>query len=396
MSTDFDTPLDRRTTDSVKWSRYSDPRLIAMWLADMDFAAPPPVLAALRRRLDHGVLGYSVPSKALTKAVLDHLATEYAWDVAPDWLVWLPGVVPGLHASCRAFAAGGSVITHTPIYPPFLTAPRFAGLPATAIPLAERQGRYELNFAALEEQIRPDCRLLLLCNPENPAGTLHDRDELARLADFAARHGLIVCSDEIHCGLVLDENRRHTPFGAASPVAAARSVVLMAPSKTYNIPGLSCAFAVIPDPEVRVRFQHAIRGIVPDVNALGLIGCEVAYRDCGEWHADLIAYLRGNRGLVEQRVSQWPGFGITHPEATYLAWIDCRTSGLADPAAFFEATGVGLTDGAIYGSPGFLRLNFACPRAQLVEALDRMENGLRQHGAARSPQAEASCRPSGG
>ncbi len=378
MPTDFDTSLDRRATDSLKWNRYADPNLIAMWVADMDFASPPPVLAALRRRLDHGVLGYSVPSPSLVQAVTGHLATEYAWEVDPLWLVWLPGVVPGLHASCRAFAMGGSVATHTPIYPPFLTAPQFAGLPTTTVPLAVRNGRYEFDFAVLEEQIRPDCRLLLLCNPENPAGTLHDQEELARLAEFAERHDLVVCSDEIHCGLVLEENRRHVPFGAVSPVAAARSVVLMAPSKTYNIPGLSCAFAVIPDPAVRTKFLHAIRGIVPDVNALGLIGCEVAYRDCAEWHADLIAYLRGNRDLVEQRVGQWPGFSVTHAEATYLAWIDCRNSGLADPAAFFETTGVGLANGAVYGSPGFLRLNFGCPRAQLVKALDRMENGLRQ------------------
>jgi cystathionine beta-lyase len=378
MPTDFDTPLDRRATDSLKWSRYADPNLIPMWVADMDFAAPPAVLAALRRRLEHGVLGYSVPSASLIEAVREHLAGEYAWPIDADWIVWLPGVVPGLNAACRAFAQGGPVATHTPIYPPFVTAPKHVGATAQTIPLVVRDGRYELNLPALRQDLAKDCRLLLLCNPENPGGSLHSADELDRLLAFCEERDLIVCSDEIHCGLVLDPERRHTPFAALGGSAAQRSIVLMAPSKTYNIPGLSCAFAVIPNPDVRRSFQRATRGIVPEVNALGLLGCEAAYRDCAEWHADLIAYLRGNRDLLVERLRQMPGLSMTYPEATYLAWIDCRQAGLEDPAGFFETHGVGLADGTIYGSPGFVRLNFGCPRAQLVEALGRMESGLRQ------------------
>ena len=378
MTTDFDSILDRRATASLKWDRYPDPGVIPMWVADMDFAAPPPILRALRERLEHGVLGYAIPTGELASTVCSHLAREYAWEVDPDWLVWLPGVVPGLNAACRAHAKGGPVVTLTPIYPPFLTAPPNAGVPAISVPLAVHQDRYELDFPALREQTPASCGLLLLCNPQNPAGSLHSAGELAELAAFAEERGLIICSDEIHCGLVLEEGVRHTPFAALSNGAAARSIVLMAPSKTYNIPGLSCAFAVIPNPGLRKPFEQAMDGIVPDVNALGLLACEVAYRDCAEWHADLIAYLRGNRDLLEQRVASLPGLRMLHPEATYLGWIDCRESGISDPADFFEGSGVGLDDGAIYGSPGFVRLNFACPRAQLAEALDRMENGLRR------------------
>ena len=378
MTTDFDSILDRRATASLKWDRYPDPDVIPMWVADMDFAAPPPILRALRERLEHGVLGYAIPTGELASTVCSHLAREYAWEVDPDWLVWLPGVVPGLNAACRAHAKGGPVVTLTPIYPPFLTAPPNAGVPAISVPLAVHQDRYELDFPALREQTPASCGLLLLCNPQNPAGSLHSAGELAELAAFAEERGLIICSDEIHCGLVLEEGVRHAPFAALSNGAAARSIVLMAPSKTYNIPGLSCAFAVIPNPELRKPFEQAMDGIVPDVNALGLLACEVAYRDCAEWHADLIAYLRGNRDLLEQRVASLPGLRMLHPEATYLGWIDCRESGISDPADFFEGSGVGLDDGAIYGSPGFVRLNFACPRAQLAEALDRMENGLRR------------------
>lgn len=378
MTTDFDSILDRRATASLKWDRYPDPDVIPMWVADMDFAAPPPILRALRERLEHGVLGYAIPTGELASTVCSHLAREYAWEVDPDWLVWLPGVVPGLNAACRAHAKGGPVVTLTPIYPPFLTAPPNAGVPAISVPLAVHQDRYELDFPALREQTPASCGLLLLCNPQNPAGSLHSAGELAELAAFAEERDLIICSDEIHCGLVLEEGVRHTPFAALGNGAAARSIVLMAPSKTYNIPGLSCAFAVIPNPELRKPFEQAMDGIVPDVNALGLLACEVAYRDCAEWHADLIAYLRGNRDLLEQRVASLPGLRMLHPEATYLGWIDCRESGISDPADFFEGSGVGLDDGAIYGSPGFVRLNFACPRAQLAEALDRMENGLRR------------------
>jgi cystathionine beta-lyase len=270
------------------------------------------------------------------------------------------------------------VATHTPIYPPFVTAPEHAGTTAQTIPLAVRNGRCELNLTMLHQELAEDCRLLLLCNPENPGGSLHDADELNRLLAFCEERDLIVCSDEIHCGLVLDPDRRHTPFASLGERAAQRSIVLMAPSKTYNIPGLSCAFAVIPNPDLRHAFRHAIRGIVPEVNALGLVGCEAAYRDCAEWHADLIAYLRGNRDVLVERIGRMPGLSVTYPEATYLAWIDCRGAGLEAPASFFEHCGVGLADGAIYGSPGFVRLNFGCPRARLVEALSRMENGLRR------------------
>ena len=377
MQTDFDTPTDRRDTGSLKWDRYGERDVIPMWLADMDFAAPKPILDALRKRIAHGVLGYSIPGRSLMEAVREHLRGEYGWEVAADWLVWLPGVVPGLNAACRACAQGGPVLVQTPVYPPFLKAPGQADVGPIPVPLAIRHGRYEMDFDALEGSISPDCRLLLLCNPENPGGTLHGPNELQRLLDFAQAHDLTICSDEIHCGLVLAKDRRHTPFAAIGEEAAARSIVLMAPSKTYNIPGLSCAFAMVPDPAVRERFRKVIEGIVPDVNALGLIACEAAYRECGDWHCDLIDYLRGNLDLLEQRVRDLPGLRMHRPEATYLAWIDCRESGLDNPTAFFEERGVGLGDGAIYGSPGFVRLNFACPRARLADALDRMENGLR-------------------
>jgi len=384
---DFDEVIDRRGTDATKWNRYAGRDVIPLWVADMDFAAPPAVLDALRRRIQHGVFGYGGPWPSLTEAVQKHLAGEYQWQIEADWLVWLPGLVTGLNVACRAVGEpDGEVLTATPVYPPFLSTPGFAQRRVVSVPLSRMDDRWTWNFAALEAALSPATRLFLLCHPHNPVGRLWREDELLRIAEIAERHDLIVCSDEIHCGLVLDPELRHRPFAAISPEAARRSITLMAPSKTFNIPGLGSAFAVIPDPALRRAFRDSMQGIVPDVNLLGLAATEAAYRDAGAWHSALIEYLRGNRDHVQARVAKMPGLAMTHVEATYLAWIDarqlCQMRGLANPQRFFEQAGVGLSDGADFGrgprgessdSSNFVRLNFGCPRALLESALDRMQ-----------------------
>jgi cystathionine beta-lyase len=235
--------------------------------------------------------------------------------------------------------------------------------------------RFDQN--ALKSALTAATRLFLLCHPHNPVGRCWSREELLTLATFADANDLVVCSDEIHCGLVLDADKRHIPFASLSPEAARRSITLMAPSKTFNIPGLGCAFAVISDAKLRHRFERAMAGIVPHVNVLGLAACEVAYRDSGDWHRELIAYLRTNRNLVMAAVNLENGVKMQPVEATYLAWIDVRKLGLAKPAAHFEAHGLGLSDGADFGAPGWLRLNFGCPRSTLEEALKRFSAACR-------------------
>lgn len=364
----FDKPLDRRASDSIKWSKYAGRDVLPLWVADMDFAAPPAVLERLQQRLSHGVFGYGGAWPTLTEAVLAHLEDEYQWRVEPEWLVWLPGLVTGLNIACRA--VDGDVLTATPIYPPFLSAPHFSGRPLHRVELACRDGYWQWDKNAIFAASTAS-RLFLLCHPHNPVGRCWSREELLELAAFAAARDLIVCSDEIHCGLILDADKRHVPFASLSPDAAQRSITLMAPSKTFNIPGLGCAFAVIPDAGLRRHFERAMAGIVPHVNVLGLAACEAAYRDCTDWHRELIAYLAGNRDRVETAVNALPGAKMSHVEATYLAWIDVRELGLAKPAAHFEAHGLGLSDGADFGAPGWLRLNFGCTRATLDEALCR-------------------------
>ncbi|HXE37374.1 MAG TPA: PatB family C-S lyase [Azonexus sp.] len=365
----FDTPPDRRHSDSIKWGKYAGRDILPLWVADMDFAAPPAVLAALQQRIGHGVFGYGGPWPSLTESVLTHLESEYGWAVEAESIVWLPGLVSGLNVACRA--VDGEVLTATPIYPPFLSAPRFSGRPLNRVELACRDGRWQWDMPALHDACRDATRLFLLCHPHNPVGRCWSRGELLALAAFAEEKDLIVCSDEIHCGLILDADKRHIPFASLSPAAAKRSITLMAPSKTYNIPGLGCAFAVIPDATLRRRFLRAMDGIVPHVNVLGLAACEAAYRDCTDWHRELIAYLAGNRDRVADALGAIPGVRSSPVEATYLAWIDVRELGLAHPAAHFEAHGLGLSDGGDFGAPGWLRLNFGCSRATLDDALNR-------------------------
>ncbi len=377
LSFDFDTPIDRRTLPGDKWGRYAGRDVLPLWVADMDFAAPPGVIEALQRRVAHGVFGYTAPWPELVAAVTDGLARDHGWHIEADWLVWLPGVVTGFNLACQiAGAAGDDVFSATPVYPPFLTAPGNAGRRLVSSVLKPDADRWGWDRAAVEATLTPRTRLLMLCNPHNPVGRVFDRAELAWLADLAERHDLLICSDEIHCGLVLDPDTPHIPIASLDEATARRTITLMAPSKTWNVPALYCAFAVIPDADLRRRYRRAMRGVVPPPNVLGMVATEAAYRDGGTWRAALLDYLRGNRARVAEAVARMPGLSMLPPQATYLAWIDCRGADLADPAGFFEAAGVGLSDGTPFGTPGFVRLNFGCPRAILDEALVRMARAL--------------------
>lgn len=377
---DFDTPIDRRGSDSIKWSRYANRDVLPLWVADMDFAAPPAVQDALQRRIEHGVFGYAAPWPALIEAVRDHLQRHYDWRIEPAWLVWVPGVVAALNVACRAVGeAGDGVFASTPVYPPFLSAPGLSSRQLVTAALRQGERRWEFDFAGVD-RVLDQAKLWLLCHPHNPVGRAWEENELHEVARLARQHDIVVCSDEIHCGLLLDEQRRHHPFAALSEDAAQRSITLMAPSKTFNLPGLYSAFAVIPNPSLRRSFMRVMDGIMPHVNTLGLVATEAAYRDCDDWRETLIDYLRGNARRVEAAVAQMPGLSMTPVEATCLAWIDCRDMCAArkidNPQRFFETAGVGLSNGAEFGLPGFVRLNFGCPRSTLEEALRRMSAAL--------------------
>jgi cystathionine beta-lyase len=377
---DFDRLVERRDTASMKWDKYKGKDIIPLWVADMDFCSPPAVIDALQRRIAHGVFGYTIPPPDLNKIVVAMLAAEYGWSVQPQWLVWLPGLVTGLNVACRAVGEDNdAVMTATPVYPPFLSAPGNSRRRLVKVPLREQQNRWGFDFDRLESAITPDTRLFLLCNPHNPVGRVFTHDELKVLAAICEKHNIVICSDEIHSGLLLDSAKTHIPTATLAPEVAQRTITLMSPSKTFNLPGLGCAFAVISEEKLRSRFIAAMAGIVPLVNAMGFTAAAAAYRDCSDWQAGLLDYLRANRDRVARAIKAMPLLSLAPVEATYLAWIDMRSSDLRNPVNFFEGAGVGLQDGLEFDGRGFVRLNFGCARALLEKALKRMASAMTRY-----------------
>jgi cysteine-S-conjugate beta-lyase len=384
MSFDFDRVVSRRGTDSLKWNRYGED-VLPLWVADMDFPSPEPVVEALRERIAHGVFGYGDDLSGLREAACDWVGRRRGWNLDPDSVLLLPGLVTGLNVVCRAVGeSGDGVLVNTPVYPPFLTAPGNQGRRLESaeqrLVAQDRRLRYEIDFEALERAVGPRTRLFILCSPHNPTGRVFTSKELARVAEFCDRHDLILCADEIHGDLLLGD-AEHTPAAVIDPGVASRTVTLVAPSKSFNIPGLGCSLAIVTDPALRARVGRAARGIVPDVNVLGLHAALAAYTHCDEWLKALRSYLTANRDLVVDFVERHlPGVRVTRPEATYLAWLDCRRAGIeGNPHRFFlEEARVAVNDGRAFGpgGEGFVRLNFGCPRSTLEEALDRMRTAL--------------------
>jgi cysteine-S-conjugate beta-lyase len=378
MDSAFDTMPDRSGTGSLKWEKYAGRDILPMWVADMDLPSPPAVIEALRERAAHGVFGYTLPPAGCVEAVRDYLRAGHGLEVEARSLLWFPGLVPALNTAARAFAAPGeTILTCTPVYPPFLSAPEDQERGLRAVPLRLEAGGYAFDFDAMEAAVTPSTRAFYLCNPHNPVGRVYRREELEALLAFCQRHDLVLVSDEIHCDLLLEEGARHVPT-LALPGAAERTITLLAPSKTYNVPGLACSYLVAPDAKLRARFQRAARGMITEVNCMGYTGCEAAYRHGADWLGGLLRLLRANRDRLYAFVAErCPRLGLLPMEATYLAWLDVRELGLENAASHFEAHGLGLSDGAYFGTPGWLRLNFGCPAATLEEGLRRLEAGYR-------------------
>jgi cystathionine beta-lyase len=375
---DFTTCPDRHGTGSLKWERYPGRDVLPMWVADMDFKSAPEIIAALEERAAHGVFGYTIPPKSTVEATIAYLADKHGCTATAEQIVWFPGLVPALNVACRAFVQPGEeVLTCTPVYPPFLTAPDFAGVGLRTVELVENDGVWDIDFDGLENAVTARTKLFILCNPHNPVGRAFPETTIARLAEFCRRHNLVLISDEIHCDLVLDDIPHTSGLKFAGPDGPP-VVAMFAPSKTFNLAGLACAFLVIPDSATRRTFQRAARGLITEVNAFGYAGCETALRHGWPWRDQLLDVLRANRDHLEKFVaSSLPGIRTWHVEATYLAWLDARQLALPKAAKFFEDHGVGLSDGVPFGAPqGFLRLNFGCPQTQLDTALNRMAEAV--------------------
>lgn len=383
---DFDHPPQRRGTNCVKWGHYP-PDTLPLWVADMDFPAPQPVLTALHKHIDHGVFGYpdamggdDLPE--LRGLLVERMQRLYQWRIKPQDIVFLPGVVTAFHMAIYAFTSPeNAILVQPPVYPPILHAAQTTGVIAQEAPLTQATDRsYSVDWERFEAAITPETRMFLLCNPHNPVGRVFTRLELEKLAEFCLRNDILICSDEIHCDLLFS-GYRHTPIASIDPEIANRTITLMAPSKTFNIAGLQCSFAIIPNPELRKQYQQGKKGLAGWVNTLGLIAAEAAYAEGHDWLQQLLVYLEGNRDFLAGYIrNHMPGIEMAKPQGTYLAWLDCRKLELpGGPYKFFlEQARVALNDGATFGpgGDGFIRLNFACSRSTLEQALNQMRQAI--------------------
>ena len=379
MTFDFDQLFDRHHTGSTKWSRYPAD-VLPMWVADMDFAAPPVIVQALQQRLLHPLLGYSVAQDNLREAIVADLWNKYAWQVKPQELIFLPGVESGFNMALKALVqAQQNVVVQVPNYPPLRHAPAHWGLNKVELEFnAQADGTYATPLDALRESLKGG-GALLLSNPHNPIGKVFDREELQAIADICAAQDAWIISDEIHAELCFD-GRLHIPTASLSPEISKRTITLMSASKAYNIAGLKTSFMIIQDAALRERVNHARCGMVDSVNPLGMEATRVAYSEAAPWLAELKSYLQANRDwLVDAVRTRLPGVTINVPQGTYLAWLDCTALDLPDPQRFFLEQGkVGLSAGLDFGDrhQQFVRLNFGCPRALLEEGIARMERAL--------------------
>jgi len=392
MRYNFDQIIDRCSSNSIRWTKY--PRdVLPLWVADMDFQTPQPILDALHTALECGVLGYEIPSRSLLESVANRMEVLYGWKIDPEMVVAVPGIVSGFNAAARAVCSPGEgVLMQPPVYFPFLKVPENQDLARQDAQLVRVTDgkiiRYEIDFEAFEAAIKSEdarTRMFLFCNPHNPTGNAFTREQLARLAEICLHHDVVICSDEIHSELLLG-GTQHMPIATLSPEIAEQTITLVAPSKTFNTAGLFCGFAIVPNPELRERYQKAVERMTFHVNSLGQVAAEVAFSGvCDDWLGEALVYLTANRNFVVQYFQEnLPDIRTTIPDATYLIWLDCNPlleSGriAGSPFDFFlKDAKVALSDGAPFGpgGEGFVRLNFACPRSILEEALDRMYGSL--------------------
>jgi len=390
MPYNFDVLPQRRGTQNAKWNAY-DADVLPLWVADMDFASPQPVIEALRQQVEHGLFGYPnmahgdeldyVPFRTL---IVDRLAERYGWTIQPEDIMFIPGIIVGFNIAAYAVCAPGeALLVQPPVYPPMLMAAETTQRRRVDAPLTlQPDGSYTIDWDAFEAAITPDTRMFLLCNPHNPIGRVYSRDELSKMAEICLKHDMSIVSDEIHSDLIY-RGYRHIPMASLSPEIAARTITLIAPSKTFNLPGLQCSIAIIQNAELRRKYQAAMHGIVPWVNLMGLIAGEAAYRDGQDWLDQVLVYLEDNRDFMADFVQrELPTIKMTKTEGTYLAWLDCRAAGIeGSPYQFFlDKARVAFNDGAIFGAggEGFVRVNFACPRSLLAEALLRVKTALAQ------------------
>lgn len=389
MSTfDFDTVINRRDTNSYKWDIVKEEDVIPLWVADMDFKAAPAILEALKKRVEHGVFGYTLVPDSYYEAIINWFARRHNWQIDRSWIIYTTGVVPAVSCAIKALTLPGEkVLIQTPDYNCFFSSIKNNGCEVAENELVRRGDSYEVDFEDFERQCADEkTTVFLLCNPHNPAGRVWTKEELERMNDICLTHGVRVISDEIHCELVMP-GHRFTPFAAISDACRDNSVVLNSPTKAFNIAGLQIANIICADPAMRRRIDRAVNiNEVCDVNPFGVVALQAAYNESEEWLDSLNHYIWGNYlALKEFIAKELPRLEVTRLEGTYLAWVDIKATGLTSDEAYEKLMKEGrvyVNSGTMYGrraGEGYLRINLACPRATLLEGMKRMGGVLRQY-----------------
>lgn len=372
----FERVYDRRKDGSIKWNRYSE-EVIPMWVADMDFEVAGPIREAFQRYVNTGIYGYAMPPAALADVVQEWFRTEYRWEIKKEWIVWLPSVLSGLGTAARyASASPYAVMTSIPVYRPFLDIASAEGRELQAVPLKLDNGRWSMDFEAMEAAVTPETQMYILCNPHNPTGRMYSREELERLAAFCLKHDILICSDDIHADIILDSDKRHIPIASLSEKVAAHSISLFSAAKAFNIPALSSAFAVIPDAAHRAGFEKIRLHTVPHMTLLAGEVSQAAYGESRPWLEAALGYLRSNHAYLLEEINRIPGLKMYPQEATYLAWIDYTGLGIMDFAAYLEKYGVGVMEASVFMGEGHIRLNFGTQRHVLEEAVKRIRTAV--------------------
>lgn len=385
---DFDSIIERRGTGALKTDalqqRYGNAGLLPLWVADMDFATPPFIVDALKKRMEHPIFGYTVEPDDFWPCVQDWILEHHGWKVEREWLTYIPGIVKGIGMAINAFLAPDEkVIIQPPVYHPFRLVPQGNGREVVYNPLRENpDGSYSMDFENLEQVCDDKCRMLILSNPHNPAGILWDKDTLARLARFCHSRGIIVISDEIHCDMAL-WGGRHIPFASSCEQAAQCSITFGSPSKTFNIAGIVSSYAIVPEQELRKKFYgYLSANEYNDPPIFSPIATIAAFRNGEQWRKEMLEYVEGNILALEQYCRQYiPEIKPLRPQASFLVWLDCRALGLAHEqlvSLFVDKAGLALNDGEMFGQggQGFMRMNVACPRSQLLRALDSLGRAI--------------------
>ncbi len=394
MKYDFDRVFDRRNTGSTKWdavsSIFGNEDVLPMWVADMDFPTAQPIVDALKKRAEHAFYGYTQAGQSLIEAIVNRLQRKFNWRIRPEWVVFTPGVIPALHTAVKAFThPGDEVILQEPVYYPFFSVVTSNGCHIANNGLKLVDGNYEMDYKDLESKFHSRAgmrstpsraKALIFCNPQNPVGRVWSKDEITLMGHIVTHHGAIILSDEIHCEILLKGNK-HTPFASISAEFEQNCVVCMAPSKSFNLPGLGASSIIIPNEKLRNEFIAARAGM-SSPNLFGLTAMEAAYRSGDEWLEQLLAYLEENLNVtIEYFEKRIPKIKVIKPQGTYLVWLDCRDLGKDDMelrSFMREKARLGLDDGFLFGSggSGFQRMNIACPRSILMEALGRIESAV--------------------